>query len=92
MAIQAKPLTNTEVEAAKAPNKDLSLYGGGLLLFVKSSGVKTWRLRYYHPTTKKQTTLTPGHYPTLSLVEARKGFAPDVIEAALVHVGYTPNP
>ncbi|WP_342221271.1 integrase domain-containing protein [Candidatus Fukatsuia endosymbiont of Tuberolachnus salignus] len=73
MAIQAKPLTNTEVKAAKATNKDLSLYdGGGLLLFVKSSGIKTWRLRYYHPTTNKRTTLTLGHYPTLSLAEARR--------------------
>ncbi len=54
MAIQVKPLTNTEVKEAKAVNKDLSLYdGGGLLLFVKLSGVKTWRLRYYHPSTKK---------------------------------------
>ncbi len=73
MAIQAKPLTNTEVKAAKAVNKELSLYdGGGLLLLVKSSGVKTWRLRYYHPSTKKRTTLTLGHYPALSLAEARR--------------------
>lgn len=52
--LKVKPLTNTEVKAAKAVKKDLSLYdGGGLLLFVKSSGIKTWRLRYYHPSTKK---------------------------------------
>ncbi|CAI0831510.1 integrase domain-containing protein [Serratia fonticola] len=73
MAIQAKPLTNTEIKAARTTGKDLSLYdGGGLLLLVKSSGVKTWRFRYYHPNTKKRTTLTFGNYPTLSLAEARQ--------------------
>ncbi|AJC66025.1 integrase domain-containing protein [Dickeya zeae] len=73
MAIQAKPLTNTEVKAAKATDKELSLHdGGGLLLFVKPSGTKTWRFRYYHPQTKKRTTLTFGSYPTLSLADARQ--------------------
>lgn len=73
MAIQAKPLTNTEVKAAKTSSKELSLYdGGGLLLLVKPSGVKTWRFRYYHPSTKKRTTLTFGNYPALSLAEARQ--------------------
>ncbi len=73
MAIQAKPLTNTEVKAAKTIGKDLSLHdGGGLLLFVKTSGVKTWRFRYYHPLSKKRTTVTFGHYPALSLAEARQ--------------------
>lgn len=53
MAIQAKPLPNKEVKAAKATDKELSLHdGGGLLLFVKPSGTKTWRFRYYHPQTK----------------------------------------
>ncbi len=73
MALQAKPLTNTEVKAARATNKDLSLHdGGGLLLFVKTSGVKTWRFRYYHPVSKKRTTVTFGNYPALSLAEARQ--------------------
>lgn len=73
MAIQAKPLTNTEVKAAKAIDKELSLHdGGGLLLFVKPSGTKTWRFRYYHPQTKKRTTLTFGSYPAISLADARQ--------------------
>jgi integrase len=73
MAIQAKPLTNTEVKAARATDKELSLHdGGGLLLFVKPSGTKTWRFRYYHPQTKKRTTLTFGSYPALSLADARQ--------------------
>lgn len=73
MAIQAKPLTNTEVKAAKAIDKELSLHDGGeLLLFVKPSGTKTWRFRYYHPQTKKRTTLTFGSYPAVSLAEARQ--------------------
>ncbi|MEI7375421.1 integrase domain-containing protein [Dickeya chrysanthemi] len=73
MAIQAKPLTNTEVKAARATDKELSLHdGGGLLLFVKPSGTKTWRFRYYHPQTKKRTTLTFGSYPAISLADARQ--------------------
>ncbi|MCL6334563.1 DUF4102 domain-containing protein [Pectobacterium carotovorum subsp. carotovorum] len=73
MAIQAKPLTNTEVKAAKAIDKELSLHdGGGLLLFVKPSGTKTWRFRYYHPQNKKRTTLTFGSYPAISLADARQ--------------------
>ncbi|POD98132.1 integrase [Pectobacterium odoriferum] len=73
MAIQAKPLTNTEVKAAKAIDKELSLHdGGGLLLFVKPSGKKTWRFRYYHPQAKKRTTLTFGSYPAISLADARQ--------------------
>lgn len=73
MAIQAKPLTNTEVKAAKAIDKELSLHdGGGLLLFVKPSGTKTWRFRYYHPQAKKRTTLTFGSYPAISLADARQ--------------------
>ncbi|MBJ7221171.1 MULTISPECIES: integrase domain-containing protein [unclassified Brenneria] len=73
MAIQAKPLTNTEVKAAKAIDKELSRHdGGGLLLFVKPSGTKTWRFRYYHPQTKKRTTLTFDSYPAISLADARQ--------------------
>lgn len=68
MPIQAKPLTNTEVKAAKTIGKDLSLHdGGGLLLFVKTSGVKTWRFRYYHPLSKKErrsllAIIPPSHW------------------------------
>ncbi|KML66438.1 integrase domain-containing protein [Pectobacterium peruviense] len=73
MAIQTKRLTNTEVKAAKAIDKELSLHdGGGLLLFVKPSGTKTWRFRYYQPQTKKRTTLTFGSYPAISLADARQ--------------------
>ncbi|QDX30345.1 integrase arm-type DNA-binding domain-containing protein [Dickeya poaceiphila] len=73
MAIQAKPLTNTEVKAAKATDKELSLHdGGGLLLFVKPSGTKTWRFRYYKTTTKKRAMMAFGAYPAVSLADARR--------------------
>lgn len=72
MARAAKPLTYTEVKAAKATTKDETLYdGGGLELLVKVSGVKTWRFRCHSPTTNKRFYLTFGHYPALSLADAR---------------------
>ena len=66
-------LTYTEVSAAKSKNKDFSLSdGGGLLLYIKSSGSKTWRYRYCHPITKKRQTLTIGKFPKITLADARE--------------------
>ena len=66
------PLTATQVKNAKADGKELSLPdGGGLVLLVKPSGVKTWQLRYYRPASNKRTTLTVGNYPDFSLLDAR---------------------
>ena len=68
-----KPLTNTEVKQAKAAAKSYTLYdGGGLQLRVRSSGFKSWIFNYYHPITKKVVNLSLGHYPALTLAEARK--------------------
>lgn len=59
MPKKTAPLTATQVKNAKADGKELSLPdGGGLVLLVKPSGVKTWQLRYYRPATSKHTTLT----------------------------------
>lgn len=66
------PLTATQVKNAKTTDKELSLLdGGGLVLLVKPSGVKTWQLRYYRPANNKRTTMTIGNYPSFSLLDAR---------------------
>ncbi|ERK08610.1 prophage integrase [Serratia fonticola AU-AP2C] len=73
MPAKTKPLTNTEIRSAKATSKDLSLYDGdGLILYVKLSGSKVWRFRYYKPITGKRQTMTIGAYPEISLSEARQ--------------------
>lgn len=73
MAIKTAPLTATQIKNAKAPDKEITLTdGGGLILIVKPSGVKTWQLRYYKPDTGKRTTWTLGNYPDLSLADARE--------------------
>lgn len=73
MAIKTAPLTATQIKNAKAPDKEITLTdGGGLILIVKPSGVKTWQLRYYKPDTGKCTTWTLGNYPDLSLADARE--------------------
>lgn len=72
MARTTRPLTNTEVSHAKAPDKDLTLHDGdGLFLMVKTSGKKLWRFRYQRPTTKQRTMIGLGAFPSLSLAEAR---------------------
>ncbi|NIL04229.1 hypothetical protein HB976_14885 [Yersinia mollaretii] len=44
------PLTHTEVQKAKAIDKDLTLHDGdGLFLLVKTTGKKIWRFRYQLP-------------------------------------------
>ncbi len=73
MAKITKPLTNTEVKQAKPKDKDYTLLdGGGLHLRIKTSGTKSWVFNYYHPITKKRKNLSLGHYPALTLAEARK--------------------
>ncbi|MDD6910419.1 integrase arm-type DNA-binding domain-containing protein [Actinobacillus minor] len=73
MARLTKPLTNTEVERAKAKDKEYTLSdGGGLYLLVKSNGGKLWRFNYYKPITKKRALISFGRYPDVSLQQARK--------------------
>ncbi|CAI2787780.1 Prophage CP4-57 integrase [Serratia grimesii] len=69
MARKTKPLTDTEIKAAKPKDADYQLYDGdGLTLLIKSSGCKLWQFRYYRPLTKQSFSA----YPAVSLSDARK--------------------
>jgi len=47
MAAITKPLTATEIKAAKPKEKEYKLFdGGGLFLSVPKSGRKRWRIKY----------------------------------------------
>src|SRR5471030_168917 len=73
MARQTKPLTDTEIKAAKPKDADYQLYDGdGLTLLIKSSGSKLWQFRYHRPLTKLRTKQSFGAYPAVSLSDARK--------------------
>ena len=68
------PLSDTQVKQAK-PDKSKARKlsdGDGLHLLIKPSGVKIWHLRYIKPITKKQTTLSLGSYPAMTLAKARE--------------------
>ncbi|MBB5497352.1 hypothetical protein HDG37_001548 [Paraburkholderia sp. MM5384-R2] len=65
------PLTDTTIKNAKPDAKPQKLFdGGGLFLFVKSTGQKYWRLKYR--IAGKEKLLALGVYPDVSLVAARK--------------------
>ncbi|CQQ81378.1 prophage CP4-57 integrase [Yersinia mollaretii] len=73
MARTTRPLTHTEVQKAKAIDKDLTLHDGdGLFLLVKTTGKKIWRFRYQLPHSSKRTMISLGAYPALSLADARE--------------------
>lgn len=73
MARKTKPLTDTEIKAAKPKDADYPLYDGdGLPLLIKASGRKLWQFRYYRPLTKQRTKQNLGAYPAVSLSDARK--------------------
>lgn len=73
MARTTRPLTHTEVQKAKALEKDLTLHDGdGLFLLVKTTGKKLWRFRYLRPGTSSRTMVSLGAYPALSLADARQ--------------------
>lgn len=65
----AKPLTELEVRKAKPGNRLPD--GNGLYLVVSPAGLKTWTVRYKLPGATTATPATIGHYPALSLAEAR---------------------
>ncbi len=69
MARTVKPLTPTQCDAAKPKDYELR-DGDGLILFVRVSGTKAWRHRFKRPD-GKIGLMTLGHYPALSLKEAR---------------------
>ncbi len=73
MARVVVPLTDAKIKKAKPKNKVFYLRdGGGLNLQVNPSGSKIWMIDYVNPITKKRSTKTIGHYPYVSLKEARE--------------------
>ncbi|EIK96779.1 integrase family protein [Pseudomonas sp. M47T1] len=67
----AVPLSDLKCRTAKPRERAYKLFdGGGMYLFVKPNGVKTWRLRYFKPS-GKEGTLIIGNYPIISLAVAR---------------------
>lgn len=82
-------LTNTQIEHAKPKDKPYRLNDGeGLQLEVRVTGARVWIYRYRNPATKKQTILTVGDYPRITLKQARR-----LVEDAkgLVKEGLDPN-
>lgn len=73
MARVTTPLTDKKIQATKATDKDIKLFDGyGLHIFIRTSGTKVWRLKYNKISDNKESILTFGNYPTISLKEARK--------------------
>lgn len=71
MAKRIVPLTDLQVNKAKAQAKEVKLFdGGGLFLLVTPSGGKLWRLKYKYG--GKEGLLSFGSYPEISLAEARE--------------------
>ncbi|WP_179280605.1 tyrosine-type recombinase/integrase [Bordetella genomosp. 1] len=67
------PLTDVRCRRAtfNADGKNKLSDGGGLYLLLKPNGSKTWRMRYMRPSTGKESTLTFGSYPAVTLAAAR---------------------
>ncbi len=71
MARLIKPLTATQVSNAKPKAKMYKLFdGGGLFLQVTPSGGKNWKMKY-RKNDGKESLLSFGAYPALSLEQAR---------------------
>lgn len=68
----AKPLTELEVRKAKLRTTAYMLSdGGGLYLSVSPAGLKSWVVRVRLPGTTTATPSTIGHYPGMTLADAR---------------------
>ena len=68
----AKPLTELQISKARAKAKAYNLSdGNGLSLLVSTAGLKTWAVRYRLPGKSSHTPATIGHYPALTLADAR---------------------
>jgi integrase len=64
-------LTNATVKAARPGARPRKIFdAGGLYLFVRPTGSKTWRMKYRRA--GKEKLLTFGDYPELGLAEARE--------------------
>ncbi len=68
----AQPLTEVQVSKAKAKKEPYTLPdGNGLYLAVGTAGLKAWKVRYRLPDGRQPSPATIGHYPALSLADAR---------------------
>lgn len=73
MPRRTTPLTDTQIKKAKPKEKAYKLFdGGGLFLWVSTSGSKIWRLKYKSPVRGKETIIVCGSYPEISLKQARE--------------------
>lgn len=64
-------LTDTRIRALKPQQKSYKVAdGGGLYIFVTTTGSKLWRMRYRYEGREK--LLSFGHYPSVSLAKARE--------------------
>ena len=71
MARVVKPLTFTQIKAAKPKEKAYKLFdGGGLYLEILASGQKFWRLKYTQ--SGKESRIFFGKFPEVSLEKARE--------------------
>ncbi len=70
MARRTMPLMDTDIRTAKAADKEYLLRdGNGLVLAITTGGKKIWRLKYTF--NKKESTISLGQYPDVSLANAR---------------------
>jgi len=68
----AVSLTELQVRRAKPSDEPYSLSdGNGLVLWVSPAGLKAWRVRYRLPDGSRPAPATIGHYPDVSLSDAR---------------------
>lgn len=66
------PLRDTKIAQAKPAASDYKMFdGGGLFLLVKTTGVKSWRLKYRKPD-GREGLASLGAYPAVSLAQARE--------------------
>lgn len=65
-------LTDLQIRRAQPADKPYFLPdGNGLVLWVSPAGLKAWRVRYRLPNGSRPAPATIGHYPDVSLSEAR---------------------
>lgn len=68
----APSLTDLQVRRAKPGDKPYAMSdGNGLTLWVSPAGLKAWRVRYRLPDGSRPAPATIGHYPEVSLSQAR---------------------
>jgi integrase len=72
----AKSLTDSAIKALKAPRSGrvelADLRCAGLSYRITAAGVRSWTFRFRDPQSGKDARFTIGHYPDISLGEARK--------------------